>query len=447
MGKKLTHEIFMEKVKEKNERVRRGEIEIRGKYNGSKEPIECRCVIHDYIWHPTPHDLCAGCGCKKCGHEKTIQAIRLTHEEFVRRVKEVDDTLVVVGQYINYHTNVDIQCKNGHIWGANPGNLLCNHAGCPYCAGRDVWIGFNDLWTAANRVAKLLKNPDEGYKYTKGSHANLDFICPDCGNIINTSPRYVYQGRFTCDLCGDGVSYPNKFGRAMLKQLPVENRKSEYQPDWAKPYFYDNYFEHNGNAYILEMDGKQHFNETTMSNLSLEEIQERDEVKTQLALQHNINVIRIDCAESECEYIKKNIILSELNVVFDLSQIDWNLCDSIAHKNIVKDVCDSYELGVYNIKEIASIFEIDKVTVRRYLNRGTKIGWCSYHPINSYTSIALVNEDDEIIMCFRSIRECEKQMKDKYNIVINRRKLKMFCETKQPYKGFNFRFMNEAIQN
>ena len=57
-----------------------------------------------------------------------------------------------------------------------------------------------------------------------------------------------------------------------------------------------------------------------------------------MAKEHNIIVIRIDCKKSEKDYIKNNIIDSCLNDLFDLSNIDWDLCNKMGHKNLIKEV-------------------------------------------------------------------------------------------------------------
>ena len=46
----------------------------------------------------------------------------------------------------------------------------------------------------------------------------------------------------------------------------MENFIAEYSPYWAGRKRYDNYFEYNGQAYILEMDGAWHYKDNNMSN-------------------------------------------------------------------------------------------------------------------------------------------------------------------------------------
>jgi predicted RNA-binding Zn-ribbon protein involved in translation (DUF1610 family) len=229
-----------------------------------------------------------------------------------------------------------MQCALGHVWNASPQHLF-DGVGCPYCGGLKVWRGFNDLWTTRPDIASLLKNPNDGYKYSKASYKKVDFVCPNCGNEINKQISEVYSYGLACKMCSDGVSYPNKFGRAFLCQLPINNLSCEYSPDWARPYFYDNYFQYKGIDYILEMDGGFHYLESGLSNVSLAERKKIDALKDSLAIQNNMTIIRIDCLKSDKEYILNNICNSELKDIFDLSIVDWDLCDKKAQKSLVKE--------------------------------------------------------------------------------------------------------------
>lgn len=241
-------------------------------------------------------------------------------------------------------------------------------------------VGYNDMWTTRPDMAKLLKNPEDGYKYTKSSHSRAYFICPQCGEILYLCINDVCNRGINCNFCSDGVSYPNKFARTLFRQLPVDNYDYEYHPEWAKPYFYDNYFEYNGIKYIVEMDGGFHYKDRLCFNKSLKERQSVDEIKNKLASQNGIRMIRIDCMKSEYNYIKNNILLSEMNDIFDLSHVDWDLCDAMAQKNLVKQACNLYSSGIEDLNQIAESLCVSRSTIQRYVKIGSKHGWCDYNP-------------------------------------------------------------------
>lgn len=379
---------------------------------------------------------------------------KITHDEFVDRVEAAHNGYTVLGQYIDRNHKVSIECDKGHIWDANP-RPLWNGTGCPYCAGQRAIVGETDLWTLRPDVAKLLKNPDDGYQYCCNSYRKTTFICPDCmsENLKRVGDVCTYG--FACSFCSDGVSFPNKFGCAFLQQLPIENHIREYHPDWASPYKYDNYFTYCGNEYILEMDGALHYKEVSGFGRTLEQVREIDRIKTDMATNHGIRVIRIECINATCDYIRRNILLSELGGIFDLSDIDWALCDAKAQKNLIKEACDLYMSGLSNLREIANILRIHHDTVRKYLKNGARFGWCNYNPDQvrkamrdkTAKQVMVVDKDGNVLDTFDSLASCARAMKNIYGTTIYAKYIVQSCKTHKPHKGFNFRFANEIIQN
>ena len=58
---------------------------------------------------------------------------RLTHEEFVNRMREINNDIEILGEYINANTKIKVRCKiDGYEWEATPNNLLSGN-GCPKC--------------------------------------------------------------------------------------------------------------------------------------------------------------------------------------------------------------------------------------------------------------------------------------------------------------------------
>lgn len=379
----IQQEEFINRLTQCNKFFVNGDIELRGPYRGRHIAIPGHCNIHNFDWDAWPASLYEGRGCPHCSWSTLGEHSVLSHEEFVARVYEINPELTVVGKYINGSVPVDIQCKEGHIWSPLPQKILHDHQGCPYCSGHRVWVGFNDIWTTRPDIAKLLKNPDDGYKYTYGSGKRLDFICPDCGSISNKKLNTVSCYGFSCPYCGDGISYPEKFGRAFLDQLKISNHICEYQPEWGRPYFYDDYFIYANQEYIIEWDGAFHYLKRSKTKLSLEERQAIDKLKDDIAIQHNINIIRIDCLLSTLDYIQQHILESELSHIFDLSNINWNLCDEKAQSNLVKEACNLYNSGIHSTSQIGVKLHISAGTICIYLKNGSKFGWCNYNPKRS----------------------------------------------------------------
>ena len=129
MPRKLTHEEFMEKFYEKNKNAEN--IEILGEYKGNKTKIKCKCKIDSYEWEARPDVLLNGHSCPKCAGK-----MKLTHEEFVDRMKEINSDIEILGEYVNNKTKIKVRCKvDGYEWEATPNNLLKGQ-GCLKCSGK-----------------------------------------------------------------------------------------------------------------------------------------------------------------------------------------------------------------------------------------------------------------------------------------------------------------------
>lgn len=375
---------------------------------------------------------------------------KVTYEEFVAMADINNKGFKVLGKFINMNTPLDIECKRGHVWSPIPRNLVYCHSGCPYCAGKKAWPGETDLWTTRPDIAALLKNTEDGYKYSHGSSKKVDFICPDCGCVSNKAISLVCWYGFVCGKCSDGVSYPNKFARALLTQLCKDSFECEYQPQWAKPYKYDNYVKYDGNSFFLEMDGLMHYQYCEYYSRSLEKQQKADQEKDRLAKEHDIEMIRIDCRKSDCDYIKSNMLNSRLNEIFDLSNVDWQLCDAMAQRNLIKDVCALYNDGMHNLYDIKDALHISIWAVRKYIKIGGNVGWCDYSVEKArrvawdklQTPINVVDDNEQIIHSFDGVRESARRMKELYNIPFNSPNIINSCKTHKTYKGFNFRYAN-----
>lgn len=312
----------------------------------------------------------------------------LTNDEFQKRLQYIRNEgkdIYTNDVYVNRKTPLNFYCSKGHTWLAKPGDVMGDHTGCPYCSNRKVLIGFNDLWTTNPDIAVLLKNPEHGYLYVSGSNKCDDFECPNCHHVVKKQIQHMCTRGFTCNCCGDGVSYPNKFARALLKQIKCEQVFFEWSPDWLKPYKYDNYFVYNGKQYVLEMDGNRgHGNNDSYEYIRKSGMSGRDldNYKDSLAIQHNIYVIRIDCAYHDTykrdEYIINNIFNSDLAHMIDLLQINWYECNVFAESSMVVSVSKLYNDGL-SVWQIAEYFNISRTTVKNWLKRGEKLG------LNSYT--------------------------------------------------------------
>ena len=155
----------------------------------------------------------------------------------------------------------------------------CNHCNQRKRATESNCIASTDPW-----MIPLLKDPSDAYRYSSRSGIKLWFVCPFCGEEKYLVCKQVCRDhKICCNKCGDGITYPNKFGYALLKQLDVDNLTAEYSDVWTLGHRYDFYFTKGNIKYLVEMDGSFHFVDA-FNNTTLKKNQETDKIKTQLAV-------------------------------------------------------------------------------------------------------------------------------------------------------------------
>ena len=99
-------------------------------------------------------------------------------------------------------------CENKHIFKSLVSNVFqSGEFRCPICSNRRVLNGYNDLWSTHPHIANMLKDKEDGYKYTFGSNVKLNFICPDCKNEKKLSPNKIISQKSFCNKCNSCVSY------------------------------------------------------------------------------------------------------------------------------------------------------------------------------------------------------------------------------------------------
>ena len=338
--------------------------------------------------------------------------------------------------YIKYQDNDIFKINGGHFFNCKLGSLL----------SKKITEEEETHWM----IQYFLNGYDQAKLYTKYSNIKLYFKCPDCERVANKklSICNLYKNHSIGCSCGDSISYPNKFSYALLEQLnkiySFNYMEHEYSPDWIKPRKFDNYFEYSGNKYILEMDGELgHGNKShSKSKMTVEETLEIDNYKDNLAKKNNIKIIRIDCIESDLEYIKNNILDSDLVKIFDLSKVNWLEIESFALSNLVKQACE-YKKNNQDMTttEIGKIMGFDRHTIRNYLVKGSKLGWCNYFS----TKQVEIFKDGISLGIFTSVKSLSEQFEQLFNIKLSPKNISQVCTgEKKTHKGFTFKYITQS---
>ena len=385
MPRRKTHEEYERQVAE-----RAPHIKVTGMYAGNRIKIGHYCTKHDVHWDVSPFNfLQHPNGCCKCQEEvlnQYYETRRKSDSQFRQEVAALGTGITPMEEYKGTHERMPFMCKAGHVWPSTPHDILDGY-GCPFCAGNAVWKGYNDLWTTNPEMAQMLKEPSVGYEISRGSHKEVEWICPICGLPKVSTPKQVSAYGLACARCSDGISYPNRLIVALLSQLPIDCFDREWSPEWIGRCKYDAYFVHNSQEYIVEMDGGLGHGGIDIATQG-QDIQgfERDVFKDEQALLHNIEVIRIDCRyeqkdiHNRFKYIQESILDSRLNQLFDLSVVDWERCNKEATKSMHMIAAQQYDAG-RGIREISEELRVHYSTVYSWLKRLSAEGLCSYKPI------------------------------------------------------------------
>ena len=262
-------------------------------------------------------------------------------------------------------------------------------------------------------MVQYFVNPSDAYKYSAYNKASVEVICPICKRKRLQQVNNLCSQGFFCDMCSDGVSLPNKLMCCVLEQCKINfiNEASRAKGfDWiVKQYRYDFYFQTSDGRHILvEMDGGFH---------RKEEQRVIDEEKNNLAKNNGYEVIRIDCQYDgdPLDYIKPNIINSELKNILPLHMVNWDLCRQFLQTSLMQEACKLWEIDEYGVGEIVKKLNVSNVTVMTYLKRGKEYGLCpSYNFSESTyrkgTRVALLR-NNKVVRVFRHFNQlCEQSL-------------------------------------
>ena len=315
-------------------------------------------------------------------------------------------------------------------------------------------LGINTIWDKTHWMVDLGVSEEDAKKYTPQSNKKIFVTCSNCGEVTKKQINHIYVYNSISCTCSDKISYPNKFSYSLLDQLneiyKFDYLEHEYSPEWIGNKSYDNYFIHDGNEYIVEMDGRWHNQDNNMSGQTKEESKEIDDYKDRLAKEHRIKVIRINCEESNLEFIKNNILLSDLKDIFNLNNIDWLQCEKFSLSNLVKLACDyKTENPKMTPTEIGKIMKLCSETIRRYLKRGNNLKWCIYTPKSIYKKARRIKiiKDKKILGYFKSCNELSRRSEELFGVKLTSSKISEVCSGKiKQHKGFIFEYIKEIKQ-
>lgn len=325
---------------------------------------------------------------------------------------------------------------------------------CPVCSNKKIIKGINDIATTHPHIVKYFVNKEDTYNYSHGSTKKVKTICPHCNSIKTTKISSISNETYSCDICSDGISYPEKFVLSVLKSININVIKetSSLVFSWSDKWRYDFYLP--DISCIIEVHGMQHYDGSFegYGGRTLEEEQANDVIKRELALSNGIkHYIELDCRKSDMEWIKQSIMGSELpNLLwFKEEDIDWLKRNTSALSSNVLEACRLWNNGMRDVKSISNEIGIHFSNITKHLKRCATVGLCDYDPkieknkglpnLKDNSKKVKVLSDDKI---YNSLTELSDISMEVYGVKFDRARISLVCRGKQKHhKGYVFKFV------
>lgn len=227
------------------------DIIIIGDYINARTKTLHKCLKHNIEYMVTPAQALRGTGCIECQKERYVSPFKRTNDEYIRILKEVNPTVVPVGEYADRKTRILHKCLiHNYIWETSPASVL-NGCGCPLCRSdkirskafktHDQYV--KDAFAVNPDIEVVEKYIDvytpilhkcliDGYEFKAAPIRVLSGTgCPVCNEskgereirqwLENKEIKYIYQMKY--DDCKDIHQLPFDF------YLPEYNTACEYQ--------------------------------------------------------------------------------------------------------------------------------------------------------------------------------------------------------------------------
>lgn len=203
--KTLTNEEFLYKLSLVTDKI----IPLEN-YKKRSEKISFKCLDCGHIWSAQPGNILNGEGCPKCCFNSTY-----TNEEFRERIKEINDEIIVLGDYNGSLQPIECECKKcGHIW-TTKATYLVRGCGCPICKESNGERAIRK-YCENNQISFEPQKTYEGLVGVGGKSLSYDFYLPSYNLLIE------YQGEYH-----DGTVLMQT-EEEFLKQQEHDRRKREY---------------------------------------------------------------------------------------------------------------------------------------------------------------------------------------------------------------------------
>jgi hypothetical protein len=163
----------------------------------SGKVLEWRCE-YGHIWKSSVQNRTKrNDGCSVCSGRSVLAGfndLETLNPELAKQLVDTDPSTISKGS----HKKFLWSCQLGHTWIATVKNRDRGNTGCPFCSGKKVLVGFNDLATTHPQLAIELVNTDPR-TVSKGISKKIPWKC-SLGHVWETTPAHRIEGN-ECPFC------------------------------------------------------------------------------------------------------------------------------------------------------------------------------------------------------------------------------------------------------
>ena len=189
---------------------------------GTGRTLKWRCPNHSEPYPSTGKARVRGRGCTYCNGNRGVlpgfNDMATTHPHLAEQLVGTDPTTIRAGTGRKLLWSCP---RHEEPFAATGGNRLAGW-GCGYCANRQILIGYNDLATTHEALARELVDSDPT-TITAGSNSTRKWKCYRCGHTWKALVANRARGS-GCAACNPGGFNPSKPGYLYLLEQPGEQQ-------------------------------------------------------------------------------------------------------------------------------------------------------------------------------------------------------------------------------
>lgn len=213
---------------------------------------------------------------------------RKTTKQFIEEMNQINPNIQIIGKYVNNKYLIRVKCKTcGREWTPTPNSLL-EHRGCQKCSGlmKKTQEEFIEQMRIKHPTIKVVGN------YVN-NRTKVRCFCDVCEKYFDGTPHAMLDGGNGCPLCTTSRG-ENKIKQWLNKHDFLYNQQYSFADCVdVRVLPFDFYLPENNVA--IEYDGVQHFkqNDYFGGQDSFNILIKHDKIKSNYCKDNNIKLIRI----------------------------------------------------------------------------------------------------------------------------------------------------------